>query len=71
MTPKREPYVRPPSAEPGVHHMSDEALEDHHRRMHEGNLRRARREAEGHEKGCKCWPCLFLLQQEPLKGGRP
>ena len=50
--------------ESGIHNMSDEAREDHHYRIHMANLRVARREAEGHEKGCKCWACLFLRQEE-------
>jgi len=50
--------------ESGIHHMPDEAREDHHYRIHMANLRVARREAEGHEKDCKCWACLFLRQEE-------
>ena len=50
--------------ESGIHNMPDEAREDHHYRIHMANLRVARREAEGHEKGCKCWACLFLRQEE-------
>jgi len=60
MTPKREAYVRPPGAEPGVHNMPDGSREDHYRRIHEGNVGRAQREAEGHERGCRCWACIFL-----------
>ena len=63
MTPKREPYVPPPSAESGIHNMPDEARERHFQVIHEGAIRAARREAEGHEKDCKCWACLFLRQE--------
>jgi len=63
MAPKRESYVPPSGVEPGIHHMPDEAREDHYQRMREGNLRRARREAKGHEKDCGCWACIYLRQE--------
>ena len=49
--------------EPGIHHMPDEAREDHYQRLREGNLRRARREAKGHKKECGCWACIYLRQE--------
>jgi len=60
MAPKRESYVPPSGVEPGIHHMPDAAREDHYQRIQEGTLKRAQKEAEGHEKDCLCGACIYL-----------
>jgi len=43
---------------------SEEGRKERAREAAESHLKRAKRESQGHEPGCRCWACLYMRRRE-------